>query len=146
MKKLSLILFLTGIVTGICGIFGLFSLVPNLQAPIFSKQELSFANYADTLYIKKRNVGNEATVVISTSYDSEFDPDTSSEFVYDVSSTPFFYKQTSDSLIIYTGRSSGFPSDFKSKVKILQIELSNPEMMNLVSNNHFKEIGISKID
>jgi hypothetical protein len=146
MKKLLLILFFTSLVLGICILFGLFSLVPDLQSPYYSKKVLTFVNYNDTLYLKRKDLGNVSTLVISTSPEPAFDPDISLEYIYDVSSTPFLYKQTTDSLIIYTRRLSKVPSRFESKVKILQVLLSNPQIMKLIEDRHLKQKGIQKVN
>ena len=63
-----------------------------------------------------------------------------------ISSTPLFYKQTVDSLIIYTMTSSRVPANFRSKVKILQIEIDNPTMMKLVKNKNYINLGLKKME
>lgn len=146
MKKILLIILFTSIVIGICVVSGFFSLLPDLQSSSYTKDELIFADYSDTLYLKKRIEANKEIMVISTSSDPKFDPDANSGFIYDVSSSELFYKQTADSLIIYTRTLSKAPARFTSKVKISQIELTNPEMMKLISNKSYIKKGLKKID
>lgn len=48
--------------------------------------------------------------------------------------TPFYYKFENDSLKLFIGRESEIPKNFKSKIKIIQIVLLNPEMTELDAN------------
>lgn len=143
MKKILLIVLFMSVIIGICILLAFFILVPDIQNLPSTKDELVFAKHGD---LKKRNEGNEATVVISKSPNLKSIPDTSSEFIYDISSSPLLYKKTPDSLIIYTRRLSGIPVLFRSNVKVSQIELSNPKMMNLIYGKSYIKMGLRKID
>lgn len=146
MKKILLIVFFTSVVIGGFILLIFISLLPDLQSSSYTKDELFFADCRDTLYFKKIIEGNEEIAVISTSPSLKFDPDSSSMFVYDVSSSPLLYKQTPNSLIIYTRTLSEIPPSFISRVKVSQIELSNPEMMDLIHNNVYMKMGLKKVD
>jgi hypothetical protein len=146
MKKILLIVFFTSVVVGGCVLLGFFSLAPDLQTSSYTEDTLVFTNYRDTLYLKKRIEANKEIIVISTYSSLKSDPDSSSMFIYDVSSTSLFYKQTADSLIIYTDVLSEIPAKFTSRVKISQIELSNPEMMDLMDNKSYMKMGLKKMD
>ncbi|NQX40646.1 hypothetical protein SAMN05421820_10450 [Pedobacter steynii] len=146
MKKVLLIVFFTSVVVGGFILLGLYSVMPDFQTSSYAEDKLVFTNHRDTLYLKKRIDGNKEIIAISTSSDLKFDPDSSSMFIYDVSSTSLFYKQTADSLIIYTNALSEIPAKFTSRVKISQIELSNPEMMDLMDNKYYMKMGLKKLD
>lgn len=146
MKKTVLIIFFVLAIIGGCSLLLFFSLMPDLQSSSYTKEDLFFANYGDTLYLKKRIEANEEIVVISTSSSLKYDPDSSFEYIYDVSSSPLLYKQTADSLIIYTRTFSEVPTQFTSRVKILQMELSNSEMMNLIKDKSYTKLGLKKMD
>ena len=146
MKKILLISFFTVVIIAVCVLFGFFSLVPDLQTPPDSTVEkLIFANQ-NTLFLKRKSDLKEGLAVISTSSNLEFLPDTSTDFIYDVSNSPLLYKMIGDSLIIYTRKLSKVPDRFKSKVKIRQIELNNPSMMNLIENKKYIKLNIKKIE
>ena len=145
MKKLLLISFITILITGSCILFWFFSSVPNLQNPAdYTVEKLIFTNH-DSLFLKKKTDVKEDLAIISTSSDLKLEPDTSTDFIYDISSSPLLYEITNDSLIIYTRNSSNFPVKFTSKIKIKQVELDNPSMMNLIDNKKYLKLNIKRI-
>lgn len=146
MRKILLVILSIVLILSLCFLLGLFSLMPDIQTVSYSKTDLVFSNYDETLYFKKENRGNEKIVILSVSSNKEFEVDTSSEFIYDISSIPLFYKKTGESLIIYTMTPSQIPTNFKSRIKILQVEIDNPKMMKLINNKSYLNFGLKKIE
>lgn len=126
--------------------FGLFSLIPGLQAPSYTKDQLTFSELNGTLYLKKKVVWQDETAVISTSSNLEFEPDSASEHIYELNGSPLLYKQTADSLIVYIGADSRTPVNFRSKIGIKQVELDNPKMMRLLDNQTYLKLGLKRMN
>jgi hypothetical protein len=93
-----------------------------------------------TVFIIKETWGissDHQRVVISTS-NSESKPDSSKEYIF--SDSEFFYKLVQDTIYVYTMSKARIPSKFESKIKIKQIEISNPDLMDLYKN--YKSKGL----
>ncbi|MCX6180485.1 MAG: hypothetical protein NT150_00970 [Bacteroidetes bacterium] len=102
--------------------------------------------HSDTLnadiYIKKKNwgvSGDHQVVVISTSGQEKFEPDSTKDYIF---VSEFFFKASKDSLYIYTDSKAKEPRLFDSKFKVIQVELSNPKMMDLRGYDNFKNKGL----
>lgn len=99
------------------------------------------SNYSSSkIYIKSEIwglAGGSRVTVISTDELEECKADTTKEYVF-LDLEPFVYKAQNDTLFIYTRRKVPVPKKFKSKWTIKQLELGNPEMMDLKTNSTFK--------
>lgn len=60
--------------------------------------------------------------------------------------SPFYYKFNRDSLFVYTMILSKVPQNLKSGIKIVQMELTNEEMMHLIKNNQYKSEGLNTFE
>ncbi len=65
-----------------------------------------------------------------------------SSYIYNT--FPLFVKREQDSLIIYTYKKAIIPKNIQTNIRIKQVELSNPNMMNLYDS--YKKEGIILID
>ena len=146
MKKILIIVLITGLFIGFCFLLGMFTLLPDLGTASFKKEEIVFPNLKDTLYFHLRSEYKEKMAVLSTSPSSKFEFDTSSEFIYDLNSSPILYKKVEDSLVIYTMTLSKFPINFASAVKVIQVEVDNPKMMDMIENMKNRNISIKKFE
>lgn len=146
MKKVLLVVLFTSVVVGSFVLILFFSLVVDFQPSSYTKEKLVFAHSNDTLYLKRRTGANEEILVISTASGLNFEADTSSSLIFDVSNGPVFYKQTADSLIIYTETLSEVPVGFRSGIKIAQIAFNNSKMMDLLDQKNYLKMGLKKYD
>lgn len=99
------------------------------------------------IYIKKKIWGMTAdhqVIVISKSGRKKFEVDSTKDYAF-YGSMPLFFRQQGDTLFIYTRKIVKVPADFNSSFSIIQIELSNPEMMRLIENDSYKKEGLQII-
>jgi hypothetical protein len=117
--------------------------VPDMQ-PVYNKIEISSNLINESIFLKRKSWGitsdNEITI-ISKSPSKEFEPDSTTDFVFNGVST-FLYKQVQDSLFIYVQKKIVSPPKIETKFQIIQIELSNSEIMNLLENDNYKKNGL----
>lgn len=107
--------------------------------------ELNSQTLNEKLYIKNviRGItGDHNTILISTT--PEIDPfeDSSDDFIFKGWS-PFYYKFTDDSLIVYTMKESIVPRNFNTNIKIVQVTLPNPDMIQF--NDQYEKLGFIKL-
>ncbi len=88
--------------------------------------------------------GDQQVNVISNIDSTDFTPQSSREYVYRGLSA-IYYKLQDDTLFIYTPTIAPVPQDFKIPYKVIQIELSNPEAMDLIVNDNYKQKGLTQI-
>lgn len=84
-------------------------------------------------------------IIISTSPKKKFKPNPLTDYVYEGLS-PFYYKFNRDTLFVYTMILSKVPQNLRSKIKIVQLELTNEEMMHLIKNNQYKSEGLNTFE
>ncbi len=111
-------------------------------SPSFEKVKFTNSENSDSVFIKKKVWGisaNSQVIIISRNGEVPFSPDSINDFVFN-SWAPFLYKFENDTLSVFIRLASNTPANFKSDIKIEQIVLSNPEMMNLIDN--YKEKGL----
>ena len=144
MKKfLITIIILASIVISIAVFF--YASIPDLK-PTFSTVEIRSDKFNEAIYIKKMVwglTGDHLVIVISKSSSKEFEPDSQKEIVF-YGADYFFYKFVNDTLNLYVRAESSQPKDLKTNIKINQIELTNPQMMDLYKDYGIR--GIKKID
>lgn len=104
--------------------------------------EVKYPQLNESIYLKneKRGLNYEMTA-ISTSSRKKIENSNDKSFKYKSGET-IFYKSINDTLLVYTMNKVGYPKKFKSKVYIKQMEISNPEFIEL--RNKYKELGLSK--
>ena len=114
----------------------------------YSIAELSSNNTQSRIYIKKKVWGmtnDNQIIVISGTNEKEFVADKSKNYIYE-GIMPFFYKLQGDTLSIYTMVASKVPIDLKTNFNIVQIELENPQMMDLIEHDNYKTKELSVIN
>lgn len=119
------------------------STVPDFE-PTYNVVELKSDTSQEAIYIKKKVWGissDHQVIVISTSGDVEFEVQESEEYLYKTS-TPFLYEFKDDLLKVYTRQASVIPSGFDSGIKVEQIVLNNPDMMELLEKHEEKGIKV----
>jgi hypothetical protein len=89
--------------------------------------------------------GDKQVIVISNVDNKRFKGQKSNEYVYE-GLFEMFYKLQRDTLFIYTLISSPVPNEFSTPYKIIQVELNNPELIDLIENDKYKQIGLIKIE
>ncbi|MVT39188.1 hypothetical protein GO495_01215 [Chitinophaga oryziterrae] len=89
--------------------------------------------------------GDKQVIVISNTDNKNFKAPKSNEYVYE-GLFEMFYKIQRDTLFIYTLISSPVPNKFSAPYKIVQVELNNPELMDLIENDKYKQLGLIKIE
>lgn len=110
--------------------------------------ELSSKKSESKLFVKKLIWGmtsDNCLITISNSNRKENDPDENKNYIYKGLS-PFLYKISGDTLSIYTREISKIPKHFSTRFKIIQVELENPEMMELIENDNYKNKGLIKVN
>ena len=111
-------------------------------------KEIKSKNFNSSIFIKQKVWGityDNQTIIISLSPEEKFKPDSLTDYVYEGLS-PFYYKFYQDSLFVYTMKKSHAPQDFKTGIKIIQVELENPEMMRLIENHQYEAEGLHTIE
>lgn len=137
MRKTIIILLVT---IGLIYLFMLLKALPETDTPSYSEKII-----ADSVYLKTRIWGNEQLAIITQSSKIDLELDSNKDYIFDLSS-PVFYKNVKDSIIIYTYIKTKVPQNFKSKIKVVQIELSNPKMMDLIKNQNYIKLGLKKME
>ena len=100
--------------------------------PEVSVVEIKSEKLNESIYIKKKVWGLTADhqfICVSRSSSNNFEPDTNKDYIYYGDS--FFYNFSNDTLKMYVDKESAVPKEFRSNINIKQIELTNPEMMDL---------------
>lgn len=107
---------------------------------VFTLKEIPSTTLKETIYLKNTKRGlNYDEVVISKS--SKRKSNTNKDYIYTWGET-LFYKISNDSLYVYCKIKTNVPPNFDSKVKIYQIQYSNPEYYDLIKN--YKKKGLDK--
>jgi archaellum component FlaF (FlaF/FlaG flagellin family) len=144
LKKVIMLFILSLITVGAIMVFmmNFYTELDSAYEPIYSIKKIHSDALNEDIFIKKNNWGvssNHEVVVISTSGQEKFEPDSTKEYVF---KTEFFFKSVKDSLYVYTRVKSKAPISFNSKFKIKQVELDNSEMMELRGYDNFKNKGL----
>lgn len=132
---IALLLFVVWAYLGISG------LSPD-YSPSFEKVKFFSVGTSDSVFIKSKVWGissDHQIITISKNGDIPFLADSTNDFVFKGWS-PFLYKFENDTLSVFIRSASNTPTNFKSDIKVQQIILSNPEMMNMIDN--YKEKGL----
>ncbi len=102
--------------------------------------ELKSNKFGEPLYIKTTNwgiTGDTQITVISEDSIVDFNRINYDKCYVFHGLEPFLYKQVSDSLFLYTQTKIDEPKFFKSKWRIVQIEIDNATMMELYQNEEY---------
>ena len=145
MKKTIIILLVTIGLFGLVSLFMVMNALPEADKPSYSNKVILCSQCSDSVYLRTRTWGNEHLAIITQSSKSDLEPDSNKDYIFDLSS-PVFYKNIKDSIVVYTYTRSKFPRNFNSKIKVEQIELSNPKMMNLIKDQNYIKLGLKKIE
>lgn len=141
--KIILILIITIALIIVAILVYTYFVFPNL-GPIVRTIEVKSSISQEKIYIKKKQwglTGDAQVIVVSESSEEEFEPNENTEYVYR-GLLPFFYKFENDTLNLYVRKKSGIPNN-KFKVIINQIELTNSQMMELMTT--YEQKGLKKI-
>ena len=119
--------------------------IPDFK-PTVKQIEIYSESFDEKIFIKQKNwgiIGDDQVIVITKSSDINFEPNINEEYTFKGLS-PFFYDFRNDTLFLYVNNKSEIPKNMVSEIRIVQIELTNPEMMNLMKN--YRERGLKKIE
>lgn len=100
--------------------------------PFFKKEHLYFDKSKTSLFIKSKTwglTGDHSLTVLSLDKGHEFTPDSLKEFIFN--GNELFYRQTSDSLIVYYSYMNSKPRQFDTPIKLKFIEVDNPTYISL---------------
>lgn len=107
----------------------------------FRTTEIKSDQIAEKLFIKTMTCGltadNQITT-ISTTDSVDFNKRQSNEYYIINGLDPFFYRQSSDSLFLYTQTPITVPKNFQSKWKIIQIIEDSPTLMSFHHDKRYK--------
>lgn len=104
----------------------------------FTVKEVRSEMINEKIYLKHTQRGlNYSKIVISKSPKRKSKPD--KDYVYTWDET-LFYRLSSDTLYVYCKIKTETPSHFNSKIKLVQIQYSNPEYYDLIKN--YKKRGL----
>lgn len=135
MKKLLLIISFLIAVLIISGYFYFRYVVTD-----FKIKELYVKNTDRTIYLKSLSRGlNYNKLAISSSKGRKTSHE--SDYVYTWGET-LFYRVSNDSLYVLCKNKSEEPTNFKSSIKVYQVEYSNPEYYELLKD--FAKMGLEK--
>ncbi len=113
---------------------------PDLK-PAFEVQKIHIEKSDKLLYLKAVWTGitsDHEMISLSENTDiTKIKGDSATEYLYHGSDF-LFYRTSQDSLLLYVYQKSKVPLDFKSNVKIVQIELENRYMMELRHNHIYQ--------
>ncbi|WP_316764908.1 hypothetical protein [Pedobacter aquatilis] len=87
----------------------------------------------EILFIKTMNwglTGDSQTTIISTTDKVDFNKKESDEYFIFNGLQPFFYRQSNDSLLLYSQTVVHVPKNMKTKWKIIQNVVDNPTLMD----------------
>ena len=115
----------------ICIILYFVYIIHELQ-PDVNVVEIRSERFNESIYIKKTAWGISADhqfFSISNSSSDKFEQDTIKDYIF--YGDLFLYNFTNDTLFVYVNKESVLPKEFRSNINIKQIELTNPEMMDL---------------
>jgi hypothetical protein len=146
LKRIKIII---GLIIGIIIIlaFIFYNAMPDYKAK-YDVKEIKSQSVISPIFIKRKVWGityDNQIIVISSSAEKEFNPDSTMDYIYQGLS-PFYYKFYKDSLFIYTMKKSDVPQNLKTGIKIVQVELENPEMMRLIKNDQYKAEGLNTFE
>ena len=117
--------------------------VPKYE-PTYTVLELKSDILNDSVYLKKKVWGiaaNHQVIVVSSSGQSEFEPDLEKQYIYE-GFTPILYEFLGDTLKMYVRKASEIPSSFESAIKIEQVVLDTPEMIELLAKHEERGIEL----
>lgn len=141
MKRTILVLIMLLSALFLCYLY-LSIMAPDYE-PTFTIKEIESINTGEKIYLKKKVWGissDHHIRVISVSDEEKFEPNANDEYLYK-GTTPFFYTVNGDTLKVFVRKASEVPPNFNSKIKVEQIILDNPDMMNLFSEHEVMGIN-----
>lgn len=111
--------------------------------PVYIKEQIYFPEKNETVYLKSKIwglTGDHQITTISTNPDSEFFPDSTSEYIF-YGFEALIYKKSKDTLYIFAGQTPEKPVNFNSKINIVMIKTQAIEWTSLnekIKNNYRK--------
>jgi hypothetical protein len=144
MKKIILVMSLIIVIGITMWYLFLWNTIPD-EKPIYKKIEIKSEADKNSIFLKQKVWGmtsDNNVIIISKSSSDDFEINNESDFIFKETS-PFFYRFNSDSLIVYVQHKVVPPLKSNFKLVIIQVELSNTEMMNLLENDSYKKKGLT---
>ena len=139
------ILFIGLLIVIVAGVLFFYFAIPKKDEDHFFKVIAIEPDNHSVIYIKKKVWGmtsDHQVIVISDTKEQNFVPTASRNYIYN-GLAQLFYKIREDSLYIYTLKASPVPHDLITNIKIVQIELENPEMMRLITSDYYHSEGFN---
>lgn len=100
----------------------------------FKTTEIKSSSVEGMLFLKTMNwglTGDSQITIISTTDKIDFNKKESDDYYIFEGLEPFLYKQSNDSLILYTQKVVNVPKNLKTNWKIIQVTVDNPTLLDL---------------
>ena len=147
MNKIKIVGIIVVVISLIVFLFFYYALPDKNNDVKYTVTEVSFKDTQSKLYIKMKTWGmtsDNQIVIISNSNKREFISEPAQDYVYK-GIMPLFYKIQNDTLLIYTLITSSVPEDFKTNLKVIQVQIENLEMMKLIEHDNYKIQGLTAV-
>ena len=147
MNKIKIVGIIVVVISLIVFLFFYYALPDKNNDVKYTVTEVSFKDTQSKLYIKMKTWGmtsDNQVVVVSNSNKKEFISESTKDYVYE-GIMPLFYKVQNDTLSIYTLVTSSVPEDFKTNLKVIQVQIENLEMMKLIEHDNYKIQGLTAV-
>lgn len=108
--------------------------------PTYNMRNLYFDKQKTRLFLKTKTwgyTGDHSLTVLSLNSDKEFQPNAKQEYIFD--GDELFYKQTTDSLIIYYDSLISKPNLFSTSVKVKLVKYKDYQALNDVLKNSLQK-------
>ncbi len=135
---MKILLIAASVIVGIiCAVFIFFYFaIPDFE-PVYKIKEIKFDNSNAVLFYKTKTwgiTGDHSVSFLSPSSEKERFPDSTKNYVY---KQPSFtgYRTSNDTLWLYVYSKAPVPQFFDSKIRVMQVELENLEMMAIRKTN-----------
>lgn len=138
---MKIVLIVVSVIVGIIftAIMILYFAMPNME-PDYKTKKITFNNSDEVLFFKTSTWGISAdhwVSVLSANSENEIKPDSTKGYVYKEPSFTF-YRTYNDTLWLYVYSKAPVPKLFDSKIKVIQVELENPDMMKIRQTNLYQ--------
>jgi len=129
--KKTLIIIFSVLILGTILIVWVLRSVPDLN-PEHKVVSINFGSYGNPLYLESETWGltNDHSFTILSDRKGDITEDSLRAFLYKQADF-LFYRTNADTLWLYVYKRAPKPTLFKSKIKVVEIELENPDMIVL---------------
>jgi hypothetical protein len=117
--------------------------VVNTYEPVLTSEKIILESDTIYMYNKAWGVTWDHNLTWITTRNPSINPDSLNDYIY--KANVLFYSFNNDTLTVYIRAKSNIPEHFDTNIQIVQIELSNPEMMDFY-NKYYQGGKLIKIN